>query len=52
MKQPSTRPIDIHSEEFLRLLMRRQLRLSIGCAATFLGALLGKLFAAALAAPL
>ena len=32
---------DIHSEEFLRSLMRRQLRLSIICAATFLIALLG-----------
>ena len=31
----------MHSEEFLHLLMRRQLRLSIGCAATFLVALLG-----------
>lgn len=31
----------IHSESFLRLLMRRQLRLSIACAATFLVALLG-----------
>jgi uncharacterized membrane protein (DUF485 family) len=32
---------DIHSEAFLHRLMRRQLRLSIGCAATFLVALLG-----------
>jgi uncharacterized membrane protein (DUF485 family) len=32
---------DIHSESFLRLLMRRQLGLSISCAATFLVALLG-----------
>lgn len=31
----------VHSESFLRLLMRRQLTLSITCAATFLGALLG-----------
>ena len=31
----------MHSEEFLHLLMRRQLRLSITCAATFLIALLG-----------
>lgn len=30
----------IHSEEFLRQLMRRQLRLSIACAATFGGGLL------------
>ena len=33
--------IDIHSDEFLRSLMRRQLRLSILCASTFLLALLG-----------
>jgi len=36
-------PVDpdfIHSEEFLRQLMRRQLRLSIACAATFGGLLL------------
>jgi uncharacterized membrane protein (DUF485 family) len=32
---------DIHSEAFLHRLMRRQLQLSIGCAATFLTALLG-----------
>lgn len=32
---------DIHSEAFLHSLMRRQLRLSIACAATFLVALLG-----------
>jgi len=31
----------IHSESFLRSLMRRQLRLSIACAATFLVVLLG-----------
>ena len=31
----------VHSESFLRLLMRRQLGLSIACAATFLVALLG-----------
>ena len=31
----------VHSEEFLHTLMRRQLRLSIACAATFLVALLG-----------
>ena len=30
----------MHSEEFLRLLMRKQLRLSIACATTFLIALL------------
>src|SRR5712664_1391335 len=33
--------LDLHSDEFLRSLMRRQLRLSIICAATFLMALLG-----------
>ena len=31
----------VHSESFLRLLMRRQLGLSVACAATFLVALLG-----------
>jgi len=31
----------VHSEEFLHTLMRRQLKLSIACAATFLIALLG-----------
>jgi len=33
-------PVDIHSESFLRQLMRRQLRLSVACAAAFLGVLL------------
>ena len=37
---PPDRP-DLHSEEFLRTLMRRQLKLSIACAGTFLVALLG-----------
>lgn len=32
---------DIHSEEFLQMLMRRQLRLSISCAVAFLLLLLG-----------
>ncbi len=32
---------DVHSEEFLRSLMRRQLRLSVACAGTFMIALLG-----------
>jgi uncharacterized membrane protein (DUF485 family) len=43
---PSPAPSDsppptdqIHSEEFLRTLMRRQLRLSVACAATFIVAL-------------
>ncbi|MBL9206282.1 MAG: DUF485 domain-containing protein [Opitutaceae bacterium] len=31
----------VHSESFLRLLMRRQLQLSIACAAAFLFVLLG-----------
>src|SRR5688572_18736813 len=35
------RKIDIHSEDFLHSLMRRQLRLSIACAGTFLVVLLG-----------
>jgi uncharacterized membrane protein (DUF485 family) len=33
--------IDIHSEAFLHTLMRRQLKLSIACASTFLITLLG-----------
>jgi uncharacterized membrane protein (DUF485 family) len=33
--------LDIHSEAFLHQLMRRQLQLSVGCAAAFLVALLG-----------
>jgi uncharacterized membrane protein (DUF485 family) len=33
--------LHIHSEAFLHRLMRRQLRLSMGCAAAFLVALLG-----------
>ena len=41
MESPINEKPDIHSEDFLRLLMRRQLRLSIACAATFLVALLG-----------
>ena len=39
---PLPKPPDaVHSEEFLRLLMRRQLKLSVACAATFLIALGG-----------
>jgi uncharacterized membrane protein (DUF485 family) len=38
---PESDDLDIHSEAFLHRLMRRQLRLSIACAATFLIALLG-----------
>lgn len=41
MKHPAPEPTDIHSESFLHLLMRRQLKLSIACALTFLIALLG-----------
>jgi uncharacterized membrane protein (DUF485 family) len=37
----SSDPVDIHSEGFLHTLMRRQLKLSIACAATFMVALLG-----------
>jgi uncharacterized membrane protein (DUF485 family) len=37
--KPSDSPDQIHSEEFLRALMRRQLRLSVACAATFIVAL-------------
>jgi uncharacterized membrane protein (DUF485 family) len=42
MPLPPPPPDDaIHSESFLRSLMRRQLRLSVACAATFLVALIG-----------
>lgn len=43
MSQPSTPEHDdfIHSEEFLQGLMKRQLRLSIACAAAFLIVLIG-----------
>lgn len=41
MSTPGRRPLDIHSEEFLHSLMRRQLGLSIACAGTFLVALIG-----------
>jgi uncharacterized membrane protein (DUF485 family) len=41
MKHPAPEPTDIHSESFLHLLMKRQLKLSIACALTFLIALLG-----------
>jgi len=39
MKSP--KPLDIHSEAFLHSLMRKQLRLSLVCAASFLIVLLG-----------
>lgn len=42
MSQPPPEPADfIHSEEFLRGLMKRQLRLSIACASAFLLLLFG-----------
>jgi len=41
MESPKEQKPDIHSDVFLRLLMRRQLRLSAACAVTFLIALLG-----------
>jgi len=41
MNNPVQNKPDIHSDEFLHTLMRRQLRLSIACALTFLVALLG-----------
>ncbi len=41
MNPPPPEKMDLHSESFLHTLMRRQLKLSIACAATFLVALLG-----------
>lgn len=41
MSKSGSNKVDMHSEEFLHSLMRRQLKLSIACAATFLVALLG-----------
>lgn len=41
MPNPPPHDDRVHSEEFLHTLMRRQLKLSIACAATFLLALLG-----------
>ncbi len=41
MSTPPPPPDAVHSEEFLRTLMRRQLKLSVACAATFLLALVG-----------
>lgn len=41
MESPKGSDTDIHSEAFLHSLMRKQLKLSIACAATFLVALLG-----------
>src|SRR2546426_11920336 len=39
--KPAPAKVDMHSEEFLRRLMRQQLQLSLSCTATFLLALLG-----------
>ena len=42
MSKPTPKETDfIHSEEFLHSLMKRQLKLSIACAASFLVVLLG-----------
>lgn len=41
MPPPPREKPNLHSDEFLRSLMRKQLKLSIQCAATFLVALLG-----------
>lgn len=41
MNSPQDQQPDMHSEAFLHSLMRRQLKLSIAAAATFLVALLG-----------
>ena len=41
MNPPPGRKKDIHSDDFLNELMRRQLKLSIACAGGFLIALLG-----------
>lgn len=41
MNPPPPAKPDLHSDEFLHTLMRRQLRLSITCAAAFLLALFG-----------
>jgi uncharacterized membrane protein (DUF485 family) len=41
VKTPGQNQLDIHSEEFLRTLMRRQLKLSVSCAGVFMLALFG-----------
>ena len=41
MSTPPSPPDAVHSEEFLRLLMRRQLKLSVACAAAFMVGLIG-----------
>jgi uncharacterized membrane protein (DUF485 family) len=56
MKPLAKTALDIHSEEFLSSLKRRQLRLSVCCAGTFLAGLVGLpllnyFFAEAMATP-
>jgi uncharacterized membrane protein (DUF485 family) len=41
MQNPTPEKFDVHSEAFLHSLMRKQLKLSIACAAAFLIVLLG-----------
>lgn len=41
MATPAPSEDRVHSEEFLHSLMRRQLKLSIGCALAFIGVLFG-----------
>ncbi len=41
MPKPTSEKPDMHSEEFLQSLMRKQLKLSIACALAFLVVLLG-----------
>ena len=41
MQKPPPEKFDMHSEEFLHSLMRKQLKLSIACALAFLVVLLG-----------
>ncbi len=41
MKNSLPEKLDIHSESFLHTLMRRQLKLSVACAVTFMIVLLG-----------
>ncbi len=41
MQTPAPKKLDMHSEEFLHSLMRKQLKLSIACALAFLVVLLG-----------
>ncbi|MDB6020777.1 MAG: hypothetical protein JWQ04_634 [Pedosphaera sp.] len=41
MNTPKPKSRDMHSEEFLHALMRRQIKLSMACAGAFLVALLG-----------